>query len=104
MKNEENPALLRLDPDVLTALEVIGPYWDVQANEVLRQVFVSKLRWEQFEVPIPRPRPGGLSKMGAEPAVSPLVPQRPRRPSLFVSQAKGLIIAAFARAQPSQAR
>jgi hypothetical protein len=51
MKKEDDRGLLRLEPDVLSALEKIGPYWQVQANEVLRQVFVSDLRMDEFELP-----------------------------------------------------
>lgn len=58
MANEDDRALLRLDPDVLAALEVIGPYWPIQANEVLRQVFVESLRSDEFDVPaFARPTP-----------------------------------------------
>lgn len=60
MSNEDDCALLRLDPDVLAALEVTGPYWPIQANEVVRQVFVSNLRSNEFEISaFVQPQPPG---------------------------------------------
>ena len=56
MKNECDRSLLQLEPDVLAALEVIGPYWQVRANEVLRQIYVENMRLvadglDSFEIP-----------------------------------------------------
>lgn len=66
MSNGKDRAILKIDPDVLAALEATGPNWSQRANSALREVFVTKLRsvesggLDDFEIPAwVRPKPAG---------------------------------------------
>lgn len=43
MTEDDQSPTLRLDPDVLAALEATGPGWQALANTALRKAFVEKV-------------------------------------------------------------
>lgn len=57
MTRDDDSTALRLDPDVLAALEATGPNWQALANTALRKAFVEKVATDPssgldlFEIP-----------------------------------------------------
>ncbi|MGQ2993683.1 BrnA antitoxin family protein [Variovorax sp. UC122_21] len=64
MTEDDQSPTLRLDPDVLAALEATGPGWQALANTALRKAFIERVAndpgsgLDLFEIPAwVRPKP-----------------------------------------------